>query len=340
MGRHRRQTTSTRPHGFDLLRVLAAAMILLSHAYLLPTGDEPDLIVYADRSFNLGRLGVFVFFIVSGYLICGSWMSRPDARPFLVKRLRRIYPGLVLAVVLTVLVVGPLLSSDAGYFRRVETWLYLVRNLLVFPYQYSLPGVSGAPVNGVLWTLGVELVAYAGIAGLGALGLVRRGPLAVVTLVLTLAGWDWLYGLAPDAYAPVGIRIGLLAFFFAGAFLRSLDTEITGWMAAAALVVLVVPPLLGWPLSSLLVPTLAVVVVHLGTRRLAWASGFVRLGDPSYGMYIYGYVIQRVLLAHGGAEWSMVPFFLVSLALSLAAGYASWLLWERRFVVRRRVAHV
>ena len=195
-------------------------------------------------------------------------------------------------------------------------------------------------MNGVLWTLGVELVAYAGIALLGVLGLVRRGPLAVVTLVLTLAGWDWLYGLAPGEYAPFGIRVGLLAFFFAGALLRSLDTEITGWMAVAALVVLVVPPLLGWPLSSLLVPSLSVVVVYLGTRRLAWASGFVRLGDPSYGMYIYGYVIQRVLLAQGGGDWPMPVFFLVSLILSLAAGYASWLLWERRFVVRRRVARV
>jgi peptidoglycan/LPS O-acetylase OafA/YrhL len=310
-------------------------MVILSHSFLLPTGDEPDLITYGDRSFNLGRVGVFLFFTTSGYLICGSWLTRPEVRPFLAKRFRRIYPGLVLVIVLSALVIGPLLSSDTGYFDRFETWTYLLRNLLVLPYQYQLPGISGAPLNGVLWTLGVELAAYVITAVLGRLGLLRPWPLLTLTVVLMLAGWSWLYESAHDDLAPVGIRVGLLAYFFAGAWLRSTGAEVTGWMALAGLVVVTAPALLGWPLSGLVVPGFSLVVVYLGTRRLAWASGLVRLGDPSYGMYIWGYVIQRLLLAASGDALSRTEFFLLSLGLSLLGGYASWHLWERRFITAR-----
>jgi peptidoglycan/LPS O-acetylase OafA/YrhL len=105
-------------------------------------------------------------------------------------------------------------------------------------------------------------------------------------------------------------------------------------MAAAALVAsqLFRGALGGLPLSLLLLPCATVVVVYAGTRRLDVAAPITRLGDPSYGMYIYGFVLQQVLITIGARDLSTAAFAGVSIAAALLLGYASWHLVERRFV--------
>ncbi|MCZ2813426.1 acyltransferase [Modestobacter sp. VKM Ac-2979] len=325
------------PHGWDLLRILAASIVVLSHSYLLQTGSEPSPLVYADRPFNWGRLGVFIFFVISGYLICGSWLSRPNLSLFARKRFRRIYPALALMVLLTAFLVGPLVTTSSNYFGESGTWVFTVRNLLLFPYEYTLPGVfDGQVVNGVLWTLGVEVAAYALIALLGFTGALRPAVLLALTLLFSLAGWFWIYDHAPDWYDPLGIRLGLVAFFTAGAWARIADFGVSWRAAAAGAVLLAVPMLADLPLSIVAVPAITVIVLYLGTRPARWASKFVRLGDPSYGIYVYGYVIQQLLTHAFIDQGHPLMLFGLSLILSMAAGYASWHLWERRFVKTSR----
>lgn len=328
-----------RPQGFEVLRLAAAAAVVVSHAYSLlgpPGRTVIPVAPFGDFVFDLGRVGVIVFFVVSGYLVCGSWLADPRPLPFAIRRASRLLPGLVTMLVLVTFVVGPLITSVDSYWREPQTYLYFLRNVLVLPYSYDLPGLfednPSQVVNGVLWTLGVEVLAYVmlGVAGWrGWLGSTRR--IVVLAALLAVVGWrlpasEVLGGLL----VPVALRLELVAYFFAAAAIRS-----SGWRpgtrsAAAALAGLVLLIWTGAPASIVMVPLGTVVVIYIGTRRWDGARAVTRFGDPSYGTYVYGFIIQQLLISALGSSQPRPTFALVSVAASLAAGYLSWHTVERR----------
>ncbi len=339
-----RPAVTARPRGFDVLRIAAAAAVVVSHAHQLPFGDrdtQPDLLVFGDFAFNLGRIGVIVFFVVSGYLVCGSWLSEPRVRPFAAKRARRLMPALLVMLVLVVFVLGPLTTTAADYFGAAGTWEYFLRNALVFPYANHLPGVfTGNPssmVNGVLWTLGVEVAAYALLGFAGWRGWVSPRHLTAITAVLALVGWRLVSENVLDGQlVPVALRLELIAYFFAAAAVRAWGWRPTGRAAIAAIAVVAALVAVRAPLSIALVPCATVVVLHLGTRTWSWARPLTALGDPTYGAYIYGFVAQQLLIAHLGMEDAPVWWFAtVSVVAALACGYASWHLVEKHALRRR-----
>ncbi len=332
----------THLHGFDVLRIVAASMVVVSHAFLLPDGSEPVVLPTGDFGFNLGRLGVIVFFVVSGYLVAGSWISDPRPLPFAEKRARRLMPGLAVMLVLVTFVVGPLLTTSDSYFSEVQTYAFFVRNLLIFPYTYDLPGVFDdnplQAVNGVLWTLGVEVTAYVLLAVAGAVGWLRRPRyLVAVAAALALAGWRLPHEVIADGLLfPVALRVEFVAYFFAAAAVKAYGWRPGARSAAVASAVVAVLVLTQAPLSILLVPAGTVLVLYVGTRAWPAARVVTRLGDPSYGTYIYGFVIQQVLVGPAGLGdlpvWQLAA---LSIVLGLGAGYVSWHLVEKRVLHRR-----
>lgn len=139
---------------FDWLRLGGALAVLIGHSFVLLGRPAPfgiDWHVY----------GVLLFFLVSGYLIAGSWRADPRFLRFAEKRARRIMPGLVAVVLLTALLLGPLLTTSPDYWPGALRYIW--RNVLLLPL-HALPGVfEGNPqpaVNGSLWTLPVEVFCY------------------------------------------------------------------------------------------------------------------------------------------------------------------------------------
>jgi len=328
-----------RPQGFEVLRIVAAAAVVVSHSYSLLGPDGGTVIPVApfgDFVFDLGRVGVIVFFVVSGYLVCGSWLADPRPLSFAAKRAFRLMPGLLVMLLLVTFVVVPLITSSDAYWSDPQTYLYFVRNLLVFPYTYDLPGAfEGNPsqaVNGVLWTLGVEVLAYVMLAVAGVRGWLRSpARLAVVAAVLAVVGWRLISTSVLDgALVPVALRVELVAYFFAAATIRSSRWRPDARAAAASLAVLVLLMALGASLSILMVPLGTVMVVYLGTRQWDGARAVTRLGDPSYGTYIYGFVLQQLIISAFGPLESRPLFAVVSVVASLAVGYLSWHVVERR----------
>lgn len=333
------RTAPTRPRGFDVLRLFAAGLVLVSHGFLLPTASEPYPIVFGDYAFTYGRLAVIVFFIVSGYLICASWNADPDARSFFRKRFRRLYPALGVMIVLATFMLGPIITTVDSYFTRAGTWAFVGGNLSVLAYQYQLPGVFEAnplaEVNGVMWTLGIEVVAYVLIGIAGWLGLLRR-PYAVFAAAVALAvvSWAWLAD-EIGLHDGVAVRLRLLAYFAAGAAVSTIAWR-PSWRAAAASAAVL--SLLVWlraPLSVALIPLGTVIILYLGTRTWEGARRVTDLGDPSYGVYIYGFLVQQLLVAYGFRDASRAAFIAVSILVTFAVGYASWHLVEKRFLPHR-----
>ena len=255
----RRRRPRHRPYGFDLIRIVAASMVVWGHSQLL-TRQHGTQFAYADREIALGTAGVIVFFAASGYLITGSWQRNPRLAHFALHRFFRIWPGLALSTIVVAFVVGPIWTTDSAYLTRPGTWSYVVRNLLIFPFQQTLPGVfldSPVPeVSGTLWSLGVEVCCYLLVAACGLLGVLRhrRWVLLALLALTAAAGWSVL----SDGALPNGIvaRALPVTAFVGAVALRVYRVPLRGSYAAAAGAIVVGLAVVHAP-TSILLPLLS-----------------------------------------------------------------------------------
>lgn len=198
------QVAHGRDNNFNLIRFVAAFAVLVSHAFpiALGAGTTEPLQHLLGRS--LGTLAVFVFFVISGFLIAASFQRTPSALQFWQARALRILPCLVVSTVLIGLVMGPLVTALplAAYLADQATWTFLARNILMVLPQYTLPGVFDTnPVHAVvgsIWTLIHEVTCYGMLFCLGVLGLMRPNRF-----------WMALAGYAVVWAATVGFDIPL-----------------------------------------------------------------------------------------------------------------------------------
>lgn len=322
----------TRANNFDALRLVAAASVMFSHAFLIAEGTEAHepLILLTGRQSILGLAGVFVFFTISGFLVTQSFETSASPLRYLAKRALRIFPGLFAALVLSALVLGPLVTTLplAAYFRRPEIYGYVVGNTLLDTRVHELPGVLfvdnpvGLEVNGSLWTLRYEFMMYLTVLVLGVLRLL---DLRILLPLLALG----LACLQVDGLEFLGTWGWLLAFFAIGMALyklrhtRIFDGRIA--LIAAAGLVASVPlrqfiqlfPLFGGYLA-----------IYLALARRLPHIPAARFGDLSYGLYIYGWPVEATVmhLSGGHAAWWQV--FLPALPIAAAIAWLSWHLIE------------
>lgn len=140
----------------SLVRWLAALFVMTGHMYCLLAGNPPMLL------WNLlHRLGIIIFFVLGGHLITGSWARDSYWKNYLIKRVVRFFPPLIVFVVVAACVVGPIFSrcTIQEYFQNPLFYRCFL-NILLY-VNYALPGVfEDNPwpnaVNGFLWSLPVE----------------------------------------------------------------------------------------------------------------------------------------------------------------------------------------
>jgi len=140
-------TVGERAHGrdnnFNLVRLMAAGLVLVSHSWPLTATPGEPLERFAD--FSLGHLGVDIFFVVSGFLVTGSLLARGSLASFVRARALRIFPALVVCAFGTALVIGPFVTQLplGRYFGAWDTWRFALQNSTTWPWgvRWFLPGV-------------------------------------------------------------------------------------------------------------------------------------------------------------------------------------------------------
>ncbi|MBC7651290.1 MAG: acyltransferase, partial [Deinococcales bacterium] len=160
--------TSNHHNNFTLLRLIAALLVVVSHSYYL-TGNEvkEPLYIISKHKLLLSDIGLNIFFFTSGYLVTKSLFNTTNYLQFLYKRVLRIYPALLLAILITVFIIGLTVTtlSFTDYFNSKTTWLYLL-TITGIKIQFLLPGVFNGSqflsnaVNGSLWTIALEIKLY------------------------------------------------------------------------------------------------------------------------------------------------------------------------------------
>jgi peptidoglycan/LPS O-acetylase OafA/YrhL len=314
------------------LRWLAAGLVLYGHSFVFLGLPEPSFMGWVQ----LGPLGVYIFFAISGYLVAQSWESDPHLIRFLKRRALRIFPGLIVCTVLTVLVLGPLLTDLrlVDYFKSPYTKGYLMNMALYI--NYNLPGVFETnhypkAVNGSLWTLPAEFSMYLALAIFGFTRIPQIGWVAAALGLMALSNF-WATQ-SPDPLVIYGTDVRQVVicgvyFWVGAAFFRHKVSRIfsTTSIFAAAIVWL---SLSRWPeifvmASWVMLPFLALA---FGLASNPWLSRLANY-DYSYGIYIYAFPMQQTVAKF----WPQMPMG-VYLAITSAATFAlaalSWHWIER-----------
>ncbi|MGH3805760.1 MAG: acyltransferase family protein [Pseudonocardiaceae bacterium] len=340
--------------GFAWLRMIGALIVIIDHSAPL---TNPSRLTIFPTSWNLspGYITLMGFFAMSGYQISNSWRQDPSWWRFSVKRVLRLWPPLLFVVLVTALVIGPLVSTldPTTYFSARGTWGYIVHNAGLYTLQHQLPGVFDHnpwpwSVNGAIWTLPMELTGYLVVLGFGASGLFRRAPWLTIVLTLMLVGLDRRFEASIGnpghggsfLQVPVGSMVAFLVAFSIGMVLHTYRDKIP------------LSPVAAWSLVGL---QIAVHSTKAGALTLPFMAGYgalvlafhwpARLEGydswvfGSYGLYVWGFPVQQLLIMAGAdTQWSLT---VTALPLTYLCGWLSWRYVEaptlslRRYLPRR-----
>jgi peptidoglycan/LPS O-acetylase OafA/YrhL len=246
----------------------------------------------------------------------------------------------MVATLVCAFIVGPLGSEPGKYFSQLDINKLAVN--MVRLYEPAVPPVFlGQPheaVNGSMWTIRFEFLCYLCVLALGAVGVVKHRRIwlfltAVCVALLLLGKLGFQPSLAGNVLKSGNLFLRLVVFFFSGGVYYLFRKEIA-FKARIA-----------WPLAGLLI--LAMFQMPIAEVALATAGGYLlfyfafspipllarfqRLPDVSYGLYLYGWPIQKLLIWYFPAlsAWSVV---LISLFAGLLAGLVSWHVVEKVFL--------
>ena len=303
--------SSSRDNNFNLIRMIAASLVLFSHSFALVTGNSLDQPLARDLHTTLGTISVDVFFVTSGFLIAASITRRRDIAAFSLARIRRIYPAMLAATAMTVFGLGAIMTTNPilDYFTDPRTFGYLVKNSLIIDGVASkLPGVfvdnpfAGA-VNGSLWTLPFEVRAYVAILVLwvATRAIQRTLDKDLFSPLLLLLGSVGLFAFLSQTPLPFvsGVGVRLYAMFFVGSSFFVLQRHIVlhtkAFVALVALVALLSGDATTFHLAYGI--SIAYLVFFLAHIPRGAIRAFNRFGDYSYGMYIFAFPVQQTLVA-------------------------------------------
>lgn len=327
-----------RPSGFDYMRLALAIGVFVVHISGTTYGEKGAAAAWSGALEPLIRAILPMFFALSGFLVAGSMKRCATLVKFLGLRAIRIYPALAVEVLLSALLIGPLVTTVSlqAYFTDPMFWRYVLN--VTGHISFFLPGVfadNPIPdyVNRQLWTVPYELDCYIVLGALIAIGAKRHRVLLPIGTALLLA-----------AYAvPMLIRRGMLyetnealsgqllvVTFLIGVCLYAYRERIpfNRWLfcASAALGILCLSKLFngGYYLATLPV---AYVTAYLGLLNPP-RVGIIRSADYSYGIFLYGYVVQQLVMSIPGLrEWYWNLFICLPLTIVVAA--LSWHWVER-----------
>ena len=166
-------------NSFDLIRHIAALLVLVSHHFVLYGREEPGIAGYN----SLGGIAVTVFFAISGLLITQSYINARSFGDYLSKRVARIFPALILCAFVMTYIAGSLFAE--GYVSGSSALIDFMR-ISVFGRadirEITDGFIFADSFNGSLWTLKIEFGFYLLLAL--ALGLFRRSLLPWILLAM------------------------------------------------------------------------------------------------------------------------------------------------------------
>jgi peptidoglycan/LPS O-acetylase OafA/YrhL len=327
-------------NNFDLIRLLAALAVMLGHSYGVQAGQMESMLMFTHRE-SFGSLAVYGFFMISGMLVSASFANQSSTLRFLALRALRIWPGAIVCALFIALVVGPVFTAVpiANYFASWVTFRWVVHNTTLIGHVGGpLPGMFDTNhlknlVNATVWTLPVELKCYVIVLLAGMSGIIRS-TLRMLLFIIAAGAIFALFANHPPKYLPLGdfFRLQIaysfypVPFFLLGMLCYALRDHIRlNWLPAAILVIAYVVTRFSFISSLLLYAGFAYGLLWLASVR--FLRKFSPRYDYSYGIYLYGFVVQQVVASVAPALNNYIAFA-ISVPITVALAALSWHLVE------------
>jgi peptidoglycan/LPS O-acetylase OafA/YrhL len=338
-----RITPQSQQNSFNTIRLLCATAVIFSHAFNIVngTGVGEPLYDLTNGQLTIGKASVGIFFVVSGLLISASFEKSRSLLSYAIKRGCRILPGLSVCVILLALIFGPLMTSLplAQYFSA-HLFVDFLKNIVFLPSQYALPGVFESnpmpqAVNGSLWTLKYEILCY--ILGPIFLSIKKyRHHVLIIFWVVSfivarkLGSHEGLSGPMYHLYQTCALfrfyGAGMLIYFFH----KEIPVNIPIMISLFAVTVF---GLFTDFAEEALAIAGSLFIVSLAYNSSQFFRNITKSGDISYGVYIYAFPIQQLVVYLLGEKHSTVMSnTMISVILTLLIAWLSWLFVERPFL--------
>ena len=321
-----------RGNSYDLMRHFAAVLVLYSHQFALHGSVEP---IYPFWD-TYGFVAVAIFFSISGYFMPSSFKRSGNFIEFSKRRLRRLLPAMVVCSFLMTYVLGAIYTSGTK-------WDYFTSNFALVTFlKYSIflgqaiPGVFANYIypnamNGSLWTLPIECVCYIAIGV--ALSFSQSWKVILALFAGSILGTASLVHTG-TGFAFYGVPLNYLCMFgicFSGGALLSVTRET--WYPNKWLLLMfgiagmfLMPGKLEYSVLGTLGITIVVAIIGESFSEKLINGKF----DISYGVYIYGFPIQQIVINEITHRFWLG--MAISLVLALAAGYLSYRFVEKPFL--------
>jgi peptidoglycan/LPS O-acetylase OafA/YrhL len=311
--------------------LLFAIFVVVSHSIQLGQFTRYDF----WRQIFSSEVAVQGFFILSGFLVLGSYARAQDIRKFYLRRFLRIYPGYLVAVALFLV-----LALTQAYVQRLaidqgEIYRYIMVNFLLL--NFLQPGIDGVfqvgayqEINGALWTIKLEVMFYALVPLLYWAG--RRWSFRATAIALIVIGLSWrpLLGFIAstggiNVHASIAHQLpGQLHFFGMGVLMFSV-LERPHHRLGNAIIVLVAVLLAGLVgEKALAVQILLLSLFIYGVTQLPQMPSPIGDTDLSYGVYLAHFPIIQLLVGAAAPSLGFVPFLVLVLLLATTYALASW----------------
>ncbi len=327
----------------DGLRLIAALYVVAYH-YTAYDAHAPnpwgrsvhEVFPLFSRFSSYGFLGVELFFLISGFVICmTAWGRTP--KEFLISRVTRLFPAYWFAILATTAFA---LAFGGSWLRYGRSFAQVTTNLTMMQDPLNV-----MDADGVYWTLWIELTFYllflfvvqrglsykrvVSFAGIWLVaGVIGTGSGSTVVAALTMPGQAPYFaaGLAMYLiyrYGPDLITLGLTGLCWLLS-LHQLTVELPGVSGN-------VSHHLRFGFAAAFVTGCYLVLLAAATHRLDWVRwrGLTTAGALTYPLYLLHEHIGWGLILH---LHDKVPAWLLVLGLATGFLYLAWLV--HRFVER------
>jgi len=321
-------------NSFTFMRTVFAMMVILTHSY--STGGFPNELLefYSHGQLGFSCIGVFSFFLISGFLITRSLENSPALVQFIINRILRLFPAYWACLIITATVFVPVIyflehqSFEGLWTLKEEVLKYIRLNFFMNVRRFAIGNLTEhcpfpKVINGSLWTLLNELKCYVVLLFVGSLAprkALKFCILALTIFLLYMYQNYFLFHKLPQDIFPLPLDrhllIHLTYFLFGSCFYLFMSKiPYSKILFVISIGLMIVSTVQGF--YNIISPFTMAYILFFSVFTLP--SVFQKLegrGDFSYGLYLYGFPIQQILALIGLPRFGVFIHFLGSIFIT------------------------
>lgn len=331
-------------NSFTILSVVLSIGVIYFHCYPLFYGTNTthwDLFTSNIlKGSSLGAFCVNIFFIISGFMITTSIQRSKNTIMYLIKRIKKIFPALILCLLISALIIGPLTTElpKVYYLKTFDIWkYYIIDNILLF--KNTIYGIADvfvnnpyiSAINGSIWTLKHQFFCYLIIILFYKVKLLDKRRIFLIAYLFMLFVYVSLYfnGMSDiEVYLQQKLSyfgvfnemtelIRLLFYFMTGILANLYSDKIyINWFWNSVYFVIYLIALYFNKLGLAFIILLPYFTLAIGSMRSK-----IKFRDISYEMFVFAFPIQQLIMYYFKNQINMPVYIVLSIVLTIMISY-------------------